>query len=81
MRVVNGKNPDWADFDEIDQDVVDAREAFYRGELTPDQLRHEVGTEEAQALIDGKYGEEDSFLTYLTFDEEDLSFLYVETQE
>jgi len=43
MKIRNGVNPDYADFDEIDQDVEDAYEEFDAGNLTYEELKNLVG--------------------------------------
>lgn len=51
MRVVRGINPDYADFDEIDEDARDAFQMFDRGEYSYSQLVSLVGKEAAQAHV------------------------------
>lgn len=55
MRVVRGVNPDFADFDEIDQDALDAIEEFDQGTITLEDLRHLIGPEAARARAEMRY--------------------------
>ena len=56
MKKVNGINPDFADYDELDGDAVDAIEEFQQGTLTFDELRTLVGPETADAIKEQRYG-------------------------
>ena len=52
MKIITSVNPDYADFDEIDPDVVEAIEDFYEGRITPEELKILIGPEAAQSLMD-----------------------------
>lgn len=55
-KKITGVNPDFADFDEVDDDVLDAVEEFESGDLTYEELKSVVGHEEAAAIRDRMYG-------------------------
>lgn len=55
MKVVRGVNPDYADYDEIDVDALEAFDEFDRGTITLDELRHLVGPEAARARAQLRY--------------------------
>ena len=56
MKKITGINPDFADYDELDGDALDAVEEFEQGVLTFEELKNLVGPETAQAIKDHKYG-------------------------
>ena len=58
MKVQNGVNPDFADFDEIDMDAEYAIAEFDNGAITLDELKALVGSETAQAIAERRDGEE-----------------------
>lgn len=51
MKRVNGVNPDYADYDELDQDALDIVEEFYDGSVTYAELKAIVGAEHAEAIL------------------------------
>ena len=55
MRVVRGVNPIFADYDEIDQDALEALDEFDNGLITMDELRHLVGPEAVRARAEIRY--------------------------
>lgn len=59
MKKVTGINPDFADFDELDADAIDAVEEFHQGLLTYEELKNLVGPEAAQAIKEEHYGPDD----------------------
>jgi hypothetical protein len=48
MKVRYGLNPDFADFDELDSDVLEAFEDYDSGSITLDELAILVGAEAAE---------------------------------
>jgi hypothetical protein len=60
MKIVNGVNPDYADFDEIDVDALDALDEFDRGMVTLDELRQLIGPEAARARAQLRYEDPES---------------------
>lgn len=68
MRVVRGVNPDYADFDEIDEDARDAFQMFDRGEYSFSQLVSLVGKEAAQAHV-GEFSYRESNPVAALFDD------------
>lgn len=56
MKNITGINPDFADFDELDGDALDAVEEFQQGTLTFEELRNMVGPEAADAIKERRYG-------------------------
>lgn len=48
-KLANGL-PDFADFDELDLDALEAMDDFQQGTLSYDELRSLVGVEAAQAI-------------------------------
>ncbi len=52
MKIKTGVNPDFADFDEIDEDAECAVQEFQMGTITLDELKALVGPEAAQSLAD-----------------------------
>lgn len=68
MRVIRGVNPDFADFDEVDPDALEALDEFDRGRITLDELRHLIGPEAARARTEMRYEHPDSLFD----DPEDL---------
>lgn len=52
MKIKNGVNPDFADYDEIDEDAEDAIQEFEAGIITLDELKALVGPEAAQSLAE-----------------------------
>lgn len=63
MKIKNGVNPDYADFDEIDTDVEDAILEFESGTLTFDELKALVGPEAAQSLAE-KHADYDPYALF-----------------
>jgi len=59
MKKITGINPDFADYDELDDDALDAVEEFQQGVLTFEELKVLVGPETAQSIKEMKYGIED----------------------
>ena len=59
MKKITGINPDFADYDELDDDALDAVEEFQNGMLTYDELKNLVGPEAAQAIKEQRYGPDD----------------------
>ena len=59
MKKVTGINQDFADYDELDDDALDAVEEFQQGLLTYDELKNLVGHEAAQAIKEQRYGPDD----------------------
>lgn len=59
MKKVNGINPDFADYDELDADALDAVEEFHQGLLTFDELKNLVGPDAANTIKDKRYGPND----------------------
>lgn len=59
MKKIVGINPDFADFDELDADALDAVEEFQQGFLTFEELKTLVGPEAAQAIKEQRYGPDD----------------------
>ena len=49
-KKITGINPDFADYDELDQDALDAVEEFADGQITFDELKALVGSETAAAI-------------------------------
>jgi hypothetical protein len=60
MKIKRGLNPDFADYDEIDTDVVEAYEDFDSGHITYEQFKAEVGPDAAAAYAE-KYAEDSAF--------------------
>lgn len=60
MRIRNGLNPDFADYDEVDIDVAEAYGDFDAGNITFEQFKAEVGPEAAASYAE-KYAEDDAF--------------------
>ncbi|WNL50636.1 hypothetical protein RPALISO_47 [Ruegeria phage RpAliso] len=60
MKIINGTNPDYADYDELDDDAGDAREDFDMGRITYEELRHLIGPEAAKSHIELHHSDEDS---------------------
>ena len=52
MKKQRGVNPDYADFDEIDEDVEDAIEGYDNGTVTADELKVMMGTDAARTIIE-----------------------------
>lgn len=50
MKKITGINPEYADFDELDQDALDAVEEFSDGQISYDELKNLIGTETAAAI-------------------------------
>lgn len=50
MKRITGVNPDFADWDELDQDALDAVEEFADGAITFDELKNLIGPEAAAAI-------------------------------
>lgn len=61
MKIRQGVNPDFADFDEIDQDVEDAIAEFEAGYLTVEELKHHIGPEAVERFLELEEEREDSF--------------------
>ena len=59
MQKINGINPDFADYDELDNDALEAVEEFQQGTLTFEELKALVGPEAANALKNQVYGPDD----------------------
>jgi len=59
MKKITGINPDFADYDELDADAIDAVEEFHQGLLSFDELKNLVGIEAAQAIKEQRYGPDD----------------------
>jgi len=58
-KKVTGVNPDFADFDELDTDALDAVEEFADGQITYDELKNLVGVEAATVLRDIYHDKDD----------------------
>jgi hypothetical protein len=71
VKVRNGVNPDYADYDEMDQDALDAIEEYDQGYLTYDELRAQIGPEAAAELRD-RFRETDPYFGDLLDDPEDF---------
>ena len=54
-------NPDYADFDEIDEDAAEAFEEFDAGNLTLDEFKALVGPEAAASYAE-RYDDQDDLL-------------------
>ena len=52
MKIKRGINQDFSDFDELDDDALDAIEEFQDGSLTIKELQALIGPEAAQAIQD-----------------------------
>lgn len=50
MKRITGINQDFADWDELDQDALDAVEEFTDGTITFDELKNLIGPEAAAAV-------------------------------
>lgn len=50
MKKIAGVNPDFADFDELDSDALDAVEEFQEGTITFEELRNLVGADAATSI-------------------------------
>lgn len=50
MKIKRGINPEFADYDELDDEALDAIEEFQDGSLTVWQLQALIGPEAAQAM-------------------------------
>lgn len=61
MKIVQGVNPDFADYDEIDADVEDAIAEFSAGHLTVEELRHHIGPEAVERFLELEEEKSDSF--------------------
>ncbi len=59
MKKITGINPDFADYDELDADALDAVEEFQQGLMTYDELKNLVGHDAAQAIKEKRYGPDD----------------------
>lgn len=59
MKKITGINPDFADYDELDGDALDAVEEFQQGLLTYEELKVLVGLEAARAIKEKRYGPDD----------------------
>lgn len=53
MKVKRGINPDYADFDEIDEDAAEAFEEFDAGNLSFEEFKALVGPEAAASYVEG----------------------------
>lgn len=51
MKIKRGVNPDFADWDELDTDAMDAIIGFEAGTVTYEELQHLIGPEEAHKLL------------------------------
>lgn len=51
MKVKQGINQPWADFDEIDHDAATATEEFSRGVMSFSELQALIGAEEADDFV------------------------------
>ena len=60
MKIVQGVNPDFADFDEIDTDAAEALGEFDQGVITFEELRHLIGSEAARARAHRRYDDPES---------------------
>lgn len=58
MKVRVGVNPDWADYDELDEDALDALAEFDNGTLGYEELRTLIGDDAAKARVAERYGED-----------------------
>lgn len=58
-KKITGINPDFADFDELDSDALDAVEEFQQGLLSYEELKNLVGLEAAQSIKEQRYGSDD----------------------
>jgi hypothetical protein len=58
MKVINGVNPDYADFDELDDSVAEAFDEFDAGVLSFEELKIQVGQDAAQAFAESREGDE-----------------------
>lgn len=70
MRKI-GINPDFADWDELDQDALEIVEEFYDGTVSFDELKAIVGSEAAQSIMD-RMDQDDDDPTKLFDDPEDF---------
>lgn len=70
MKIKRGLNQEYADFDEIDEDIEEARSDFENGRLSFDGLRALIGPEAAQSCLDQL--DEDEGLPHLFDDPEDF---------
>lgn len=52
MKIIRGINPDYADWDEIDEDAAGAYEEFDAGILTYEEFKTLVGPEAAAAYVE-----------------------------
>lgn len=59
MKKVTGINPDFADYDELDRDALDAVDEFHQGMLSFDELKVLVGSDTANAIKEQRYGPDD----------------------
>lgn len=59
MRIVRGLNPDFADHDEIDEDIAEAISEFDNGRISYLQLKVNIGPEAARSHVDRMAGPED----------------------
>ena len=57
-KIVLGINQDFADFDEIDQEALEAVAEFEQGTMTFEELRAMVGYEQAVEIQNKIHGEE-----------------------
>ena len=69
MKRVSGINPDYADYDELDEDALGAEGAYREGLLTFDELVALIGLDEAKEVQDKKYGSEEVLPSVHTIDD------------
>lgn len=56
MKIKRGVNPDFADFDEIDEDAAEAFEEFEAGNLSFHEFKSLVGPEAAASYAEKYHG-------------------------
>ena len=68
MKRIQGMNPDYADYDELEDDAIGAERAYCEGIMTFDELSALIGADGAKAAQERKYGQDQTDPNVDTFD-------------
>jgi len=58
MKIISGINQDFADFDELDADALDAVAEFANGQVTFEELKNLVGVSAAEVVKAAHFGDD-----------------------
>lgn len=68
MKRIQGINPDFADYDELEEDAIGAEVAYREGIMTFDELSALIGFDGARVAQERKYGQDHTDPDLKTFE-------------